>query len=92
MPGIVQTEEYARAIFRTRFGVTEDEVEEHVAARLKRREILERDRPPVLWLIIDEAVLRRPVGTHRGLWAGGFAIADFGNAPTVGYQSWTSAA
>ena len=45
VPGLLQTEEYARAIFRARFGVTDDEIDEQVAARLKRQEILERDEP-----------------------------------------------
>lgn len=62
VPGLLQTEDYARAVFRSRFGITEDEVEERVAARLKRQEILNRDQPPALWVIVDEWVLRRPVG------------------------------
>jgi transcriptional regulator with XRE-family HTH domain len=116
VPGLLQTEDYARAVFRTRFGITEDTVEERVAARLKRQQILARDNPVALWVIMDEWVLRRPVGgrhvmleqvnrliaaarqptivigiiraavgTHPGLDGGGFAIADFVDAPSVGY-------
>ena len=33
-----------------------------MAARLERQAILDRDDPPLLWVVIDEAVLRRPVG------------------------------
>jgi transcriptional regulator with XRE-family HTH domain len=62
IPGLLQTEEYMRSIFRTRFGATDDEIDEQVAARLKRQEILERDQPPLLWVILDEAVLHRQVG------------------------------
>ena len=62
VPGLLQTEDYARAIFGTRFGVTDEEIDEQVAARLKRREILARDQPPALWVIVDEMVLRRAVG------------------------------
>ena len=62
MPGLLQTEDYARAIFRTRFRITSDEIDERVAARLKRQEILTRDEPAALWVILDEWVLRRPVG------------------------------
>ena len=85
--------------------------------RSRRQDILERDDPPQLWVIIDECVLHRPVGGahvmreqvghliemaqrphvsvqvissavggHRGLWAGGFAIADFEGGAPVGYQ------
>ena len=62
VPGLLQTEDYARAIFRTRFRVTSEEIEEQVAARMKRQEILTHDEPPALWVILDEWVLRRPVG------------------------------
>ena len=62
VPGLLQTEDYARAIFRTRFGMTSEEIDELVAARLKRQEILAREQPPAFWVIVDEAVLRRPVG------------------------------
>lgn len=62
VPGLLQTEDYARAVFRTRFGVKDEEVDQLVAARLKRHEILTRDEPPAFWVIVDEWVLRRPVG------------------------------
>jgi transcriptional regulator with XRE-family HTH domain len=62
IPGLLQTEAYARAIFRARFGMTAEEIDESVAARLKRQEILAQKDAPTLWVIVDEAVLRRPVG------------------------------
>ena len=62
MPGLLQTEAYARAVLSTRVGATEDEIDETVAARLARQQILERDQPPELWAILDEGVLHRPVG------------------------------
>ena len=62
VPGLLQTEAYARAVLRTRVGATKEEVDEAVAARLERQRILEREHPPQLWVLIDEAVLRRPVG------------------------------
>ena len=117
VPGLLQTAEYARAIFGTRFGVKDDEVDEQVAARLNRQEVLDREEPPALWVIVDESAIRRAVGgrhvmrdqvihlieaarrphvsvqvisadvgVHLGLCAGGFAIADFEEAPAVGYQ------
>jgi transcriptional regulator with XRE-family HTH domain len=63
VPGLLQTEAYARAVLSTRVGATEDEIEEAVAARLSRQQILERDQPPELWVILDEGVLRRPAGS-----------------------------
>jgi len=62
VPGLLQTEDYARAIFRTRFKITADEIEERVAARMRRQQVLTRDDPAALWMILDEWVLRRPVG------------------------------
>lgn len=62
MPGLLQTEDYARAVFSTRFGITDGELDELVPARLKRQEILERDGPPELMAIIDEGVLHREMG------------------------------
>jgi transcriptional regulator with XRE-family HTH domain len=62
VPGLLQTEAYARAILCTRVGATEDELDEAVTARMSRQQILERDQPPELWVILDEGVLTRPVG------------------------------
>jgi transcriptional regulator with XRE-family HTH domain len=62
VPGLLQTERYARAILSTRMGATEEELDEAVAGRMDRQRILGRDHPPELWAILDEAVLRRPVG------------------------------
>ncbi len=61
--GLFQTEEYARAV--TRLGhqtATSAEIESRVALRLKRQDLLARSDPPRVWSIMDEAVLRRPVG------------------------------
>jgi len=65
IPGLLQTEAYARAILSTRVGDTEDEVEELVSGRMKRQAILHRDKPPTLWAILDEGALRRCVGSRE---------------------------
>jgi transcriptional regulator with XRE-family HTH domain len=65
IPGLLQTEGYARAILSTRVGDTEDEVEELVSGRLKRQAILHRDKPPTLWAILDEGALRRCAGSRE---------------------------
>jgi transcriptional regulator with XRE-family HTH domain len=62
IPGLLQTEEYARAVLRTQVMATEDQVEDMVRARLERQAILTREHPPMFWVILDEGVLRRPVG------------------------------
>jgi transcriptional regulator with XRE-family HTH domain len=60
--GLLQTEQYARALLSTRMGASDDEVEQMVAGRVDRQAILDRDVPPLLWAVLDEAVLRRPIG------------------------------
>ena len=63
VPGLLQTEEYARAvIMQTASGVDPDEVERRVALRMRRQELLTRENPPRYWVIMDEAALRRPIG------------------------------
>jgi transcriptional regulator with XRE-family HTH domain len=62
VPGLLQTEDYARAVLRTRVKATDEEIEEMMAARMDRQTVLARDDPPMLWVILDESVLRRPVG------------------------------
>jgi transcriptional regulator with XRE-family HTH domain len=61
VPGLLQTPDYARALLASRIGGPDD-ADDVVAARMARQEILARDRPPELWVVIDEAVLHRPVG------------------------------
>jgi hypothetical protein len=62
VPGLLQTEAYARAILSTRVGATVEELDDAVTARLERQRILDREHPPELWVILDEMVLRRPIG------------------------------
>jgi transcriptional regulator with XRE-family HTH domain len=63
VPGLFQTEDYARAV--TRLGhqaASEGEIERRVGLRLGRQEVLARRQPPQVWAVMDEAVLRRPTG------------------------------
>lgn len=61
VPGLLQTEEYARAIFGADGRLTADEIERRVTDRMSRQRILYGDDPPQLTAIIDEGILRRPV-------------------------------
>jgi len=62
IPGLLQTQGYARTLLNHRIGSSDEEVDEIVAARMERQAILDRAKPPELWVAIEEAVLRRPVG------------------------------
>jgi transcriptional regulator with XRE-family HTH domain len=62
VPGLLQTEGYARALIRLGNAPSEDDVVRRVEARLSRQEILRRATPPRLWAVVDEGALRRPIG------------------------------
>ncbi|NJP34683.1 helix-turn-helix domain-containing protein [Micromonospora thermarum] len=62
VPGLLQTEGYARGVLAGAGLFAKDEIEQQVTARLDRQGILTRDRPPLLSVVIDEYVLRRRVG------------------------------
>ncbi|MFG3475405.1 helix-turn-helix domain-containing protein [Streptomyces sp. NPDC047980] len=63
IPGLLQTEDYARAVFTMRRPLLDDEtVEQRIGARLARQEIFSRRPLPTLSFVIEESVLRRPVG------------------------------
>ncbi|MEU0473144.1 helix-turn-helix domain-containing protein [Streptomyces olivaceus] len=63
VPGMLQTEEYARAMFTVRRPRrSEPEIEQMVSARLARHRLFEREPAPVLSYVRDEAVLQRPIG------------------------------
>ncbi|MFI5530889.1 helix-turn-helix domain-containing protein [Kitasatospora sp. NPDC051853] len=63
IPGLLQCEEYARAVFsQTRPVITEEELERRLSLRMRRQKLLSDGPGPRLWAVIDEAALRRPVG------------------------------
>jgi transcriptional regulator with XRE-family HTH domain len=63
LPGLLQTNEYASAIIRAvSIGERADVVEQRVAVRMARQAVLTREPPVELCTVIDEAVLRRPIG------------------------------
>ncbi|GAB1643656.1 helix-turn-helix domain-containing protein [Krasilnikovia sp. MM14-A1259] len=63
VPGLLQTPEYARAVILLgHAGASTAEIDRRVALRNQRQQILTRSNPPQLWAVIDEAVLRRPIG------------------------------
>jgi hypothetical protein len=63
VPGLLQTEDYARAV--TLLGhptAPGHEVERRVGLRMRRQSLLQAEKSPHLWAVVDEAVLRRPLG------------------------------
>jgi hypothetical protein len=62
VPGILQIEEYAKAVIRLGNLPSEDEVIRRAKARVSRQEILYGPEPPKIWAVLDEGALRRRIG------------------------------
>lgn len=63
VPGLLQTERYARGVFRSRVpAFTADEIETQVTGRVARQEILSRTQPPTISFVMWEAILRDRIG------------------------------
>jgi hypothetical protein len=63
VPGLLQTRDYARAIMLLgHAGEKPEEIDRRVELRIQRQQVLTRPGAPQLWAVIDEAVLRRPIG------------------------------
>jgi transcriptional regulator with XRE-family HTH domain len=64
VPGLLQTEDYMRAVIGgAQLDESPEEAERRVALRILRQTVLTREQPPRLWAVIDEAALQRPVGS-----------------------------
>ena len=65
VPGLLQTADYARSVVLLGHGRAKtEEIDRRVDLRMRRQKILDRPDPVQLWAVIDEAVLRRPVGSR----------------------------
>jgi transcriptional regulator with XRE-family HTH domain len=63
VPGLLQTPDYARATAGAgQLGTPGEDIERRVSLRMTRQRLLTRANPPRLWAVVDEAVLRRPIG------------------------------
>ncbi|MFG2297371.1 Scr1 family TA system antitoxin-like transcriptional regulator [Streptomyces sp. NPDC048603] len=88
VPGLLQTEAYAAAIFGCLFPpITPEETEQRIRARMDRQAVLDRKpSPPIIHVIVEEAVLRRPIGgreVHRGQLQ---RLCQSAELPYLGFQ------
>jgi transcriptional regulator with XRE-family HTH domain len=87
VPGLLQTEDYARAVLRgARADASDDQIEEQVTARLQRQDILSRENPPHLWAVIDEGVLHRTIGDAKTMLDQIWHLARMSDRPKVSVQ------
>lgn len=86
VPGLLQTADYAAAIFRGGVVIDEAVIERYVQARLARQRILDRDDPPTLWAVIDEAALTKHVGGPAVMRRQLHHLAEMAARPYIGIQ------
>lgn len=87
VPGLLQTEDCARAIMQLclRHGST-DEVDRRVALRMARQDFLIQPGAPDYWAVVDEAVLRRPLGSRESLRAQVRHLIQMAELPNITLQ------
>ncbi len=82
VPGLAQTEEYARELFRLNSpNATAEEIEDKVLVRMGRKDLLRGEPAPFFGCILDEAVLRRPIAGPTVMRAQLAALLDLVDAP-----------
>jgi hypothetical protein len=88
LPGLLQTEDYARAvIIAGRPNRSAEEVERYVHLRLQRQQVITRQPHPVqLWVVVDEAALRRPIGGAKVMRAQITHLLNLAELPNVTIQ------
>lgn len=83
LPGLLQTEEYARALHEGASQLVGDEMEQQVAARLARQAILIRDSPPLFVGVLDYTALERPIGGPKVMREQLHHLMEVGRRPRV---------
>src|ERR1700733_6123329 len=86
VPGLLQTEEYARAVIRLGTLTSEDEIDRRAKARMSRQEILDREHPPKVWAVLDEGALHRVIGGPEVMRAQLLHLMDMCDHPAVTLQ------
>ncbi|OEV06191.1 hypothetical protein AN219_35370 [Streptomyces nanshensis] len=87
VPGLLQTESYARALTRATLPFApEEEIEDHVRARLDRQRLLTDPTTPQLWAVIHETVLRVPMGGAEVMREQLLRVAELGRTRRVMVQ------
>ncbi|MGW6461528.1 helix-turn-helix domain-containing protein [Streptomyces sp. NPDC055078] len=87
VPGLVQTEDYARALFRAHNPKAKpEEIQDLMTARLSRQALLQGEDPPHFFGILDETVIRRPVGGPAVMRAQLAALLPLVDSPTTTLQ------
>ncbi|MFF3277298.1 helix-turn-helix domain-containing protein [Streptomyces chrestomyceticus] len=86
VPGLLQTEDYARSVLRAGQHRSAEELERQVVVRIKRQELLCREDAPTLWVLMEESALYRPVGGPQVMRAQIQRVLDASQQPNIRVQ------
>jgi len=87
VPGLFQIEDYARTVVMLGYpGANADDIDQRVALRMARQEVLARPDPPRVWAVVDEAALRRVVGGREVMRAQLEHLCAMAELPNVTLQ------
>ncbi|MBC6459826.1 helix-turn-helix domain-containing protein [Actinomadura sp. HBU206391] len=87
VPGLFQTEDYARTVMRSGWPLNPpDSLEEELAERLERQRILERPSPPNIWVVLHEAAVKQPIKSVEVTRAQLKRLVELGRQPNVTLQ------
>lgn len=87
VPGLLQTQGYATALHRAELlNATDEEIEAHVAVRMERQARLKQPDAPKLWVVLNEAVIRRMVGERSVMHEQVTKLVEAANAPNITLQ------
>jgi hypothetical protein len=81
--GLLQTPEYIRAVLHADASLTDEEVSQSVVSRLERQSIITGEDPPMFIAVIDECVLRRPVGGPEVMAGQCLHLVELSNRPRM---------
>jgi hypothetical protein len=86
IPGLLQTEEYGRALLEHTFGLGAKEVDKVWAVRQHRQELHDREDPPEMLFVVDESALRRDVGRGHVMHRQLERLKEFAAEPHISLQ------
>ena len=86
LPGLLQVEPYALAVLERHPDTDSEQAAERAAARIARQAVLERDRPPRVWVLIDESALYREVAAPKVMSDQMVRLVELGRRPNITVQ------
>jgi transcriptional regulator with XRE-family HTH domain len=84
--GLLQTEDYARVVLSGRPNTAGAQVDDLVGARMERQAILSREKPPLVWAVVDEAALHRQVSDGKVMRDQLMHLAEMSEHPNINVE------